>query len=223
MATHLDLEEQEQLDQLKAFWAKYGNTITWIAIVALSVFAGWNFYQRHLLSQAGQAAGMYDELVRVAASKDLAKVERVFADIKEKYPSTTYAQQAALMASKALAEGGKPEQAKGALGWIAEKSEDAGYRAIARLRLSAILVDAKALDEALTQLKGDFPAEFAGLVADRRGDIYALQGKKAEAKAEYERSFAAMDERAEHRRLVEAKLNAMGIDPSANASKAGGK
>jgi predicted negative regulator of RcsB-dependent stress response len=223
MASHLDLEEQEQLDQLKAFWAKYGNAITWIVIVALTAFAGWNFYQRHLASQAGQAAGMYEEMVRVAASKDLAKVERVLADIKEKYPSTTYAQQAALMAGKALAEGGKPDLAKGALGWVAEKSEDTGYRAIARLRLSSILVDAKALDDALTQLKGDFPAEFAGLVADRKGDILALQGKKAEALAEYERAYSAMDERAEHRRLVEAKLNAFGVDPKASAAKAGAK
>jgi hypothetical protein len=35
MAKHLDLEEQEQLDQLKHFWNQYGNLITWVLIAVL--------------------------------------------------------------------------------------------------------------------------------------------------------------------------------------------
>jgi len=37
MATNLDLEEQEQLDQLKHFWAQWGNAIsTVLAALALA-------------------------------------------------------------------------------------------------------------------------------------------------------------------------------------------
>lgn len=42
MASNLDLEEQEQLDQLKAFWKQYGNLITWVITLALAAYAGWN-------------------------------------------------------------------------------------------------------------------------------------------------------------------------------------
>ena len=42
MATHLDLEEQEQLDQLKAFWKRWGNLITWLLIAVLGAYAAWN-------------------------------------------------------------------------------------------------------------------------------------------------------------------------------------
>ena len=78
---------------------------------------------------------------------------------------------------------------------------------------SALLVEAKAYDDALTQLEAGMPAEFAPLVADRRGDIYNLQGKKAEAKAEYAKAYKEFDEGAEYRRLVEVKLSALGVDP----------
>ena len=45
MANQLDLEEQEQLDQLKHYWKQYGNMITWVLIAVLGAYASWNFYQ----------------------------------------------------------------------------------------------------------------------------------------------------------------------------------
>ena len=87
-----------------------------------------------------------------------------------------------------------PTRRKAALAWVAEKSSDEGYQAVARLRLAGVLAEAKAYDEALKQLSGDFPKEFEALVADRRGDIYNLQGKKAEAKAEYLKAYKGFDD-----------------------------
>ncbi len=214
MANHLDLEEQEQLDQLKAFWKQYGNAITWVLILILSAFAGWNLYQRWQLSQATQAAALFDEVDRVTSSGDMTRLDRVFGDMKEKFPGTAFAQQAGLLAAKTYFDGGKVDQAKAALSWVAEKSSDDGYKAIARLRLAGVLIDSAAYDDALKQLSGTFPKEFAGLVADRKGDVFALQGKKLEARAEFERAFKAFDERTEYKRLVEAKLNSLGVDPS---------
>jgi predicted negative regulator of RcsB-dependent stress response len=101
------------------------------------------------------------------------------------------------------------------LTWVADKASDPGYQAVAKLRLAGILLEKKSYDEALQQVSGTFPKDFAGLAADRRGDVLMAQGKKAEAKAEYEKAYKGLDERAEYRRLVEVKLNALGIDPSA--------
>ncbi len=220
MANNLDLEEQEQLDQLKHFWKQYGNLITWALILVLGAFAGWNLYQRWQQSQASQAAALYDEVERMAKAGDVAKLDRVMADMKDKFPGTTYAQQAALMSAKVYFEAGKIEQAKASLSWVAEKSSDEGYQAIARLRLAAVLMEAKAYDEAFKQLNGAFPAEFSALVADRKGDIFSLQGKKAEARAEYEKAYKTFGDRAEYRRLVEVKLNALGVNPRADAALA---
>ena len=213
MAKHLDLEEQEQLDEIKHFWREYGNLITWALIAVFGAIAGWNGWQYWQRTQAVQAAAMYDEVERAAQAGDTARVERAFSDMKDKFGGTTYAQQAGMLAAKVFVEKGNTDAAKAALGWVADKSSDEGYQAVARLRLAGVLVQAKAYDDALRQLSGEFPKSFEGLVADRRGDVYNLQGKKAEAKAEYIKAYKNSDERAEYRRLIEVKLSALGVDP----------
>ena len=210
---NLDLEEQEQLDQIKHLWTKYGNLISWALIVLLGSFAAWNGYQYWQRSQATQAAAMFDEVDRIVKTGDISKVERAFADMKDKYPGTAYAQQSGLLAAKVYHDAGKIDAAKASLAWVAEKAADEGYRAIAKLRLAGILAEAKAYPEALAQLTGSFPAEFAPLVADRKADIFTLQGKTAEARTEYEKAYKGFDERTDYRRLVEIKLNALGVNP----------
>lgn len=218
MAQHLDLEEQEQLDELKHFWKQYGNLLTGALIAVLSAFAAWNGYQYWQRSQATQAAVMYDEIERAAKSGDMARIDRSLVEMKEGFSSTTYAQQAGLLAAKVYYDKGNMDASRAALSWVAEKATDSGYQSIAKLRLAGILLEKKAYDEALQQLAGGFSKDFSALVADRRGDIFQAQGKKAEAKAEYEKAYKAFDERTEYRRLVEFKLNALGVDPAAIAS-----
>lgn len=221
MAKQLDLEEQEQLDELKHFWKTYGNAITWALIVVLGAFASWNFYQYWQRSQATQAAAMFDEVERVVTAADAAKIDRAFADMKDRFASTTYAHQAGLLVAKHYYSVGNVEAAKSALAWVVDKSSDPGYQAVAKLRLAGLLMDSKAFDEALTHLSGSFPASFEAPVADRKGDILLLQGKKQEAIAEYEKAFKSFDQRTEYRRLVEVKLNSLGVDPFAG-SRVGG-
>lgn len=219
MATqHLDLEEQEQLDQFKHFWRQHGNWITWVLILVLGAYGGWNLYQYWQRNQAAQASALYDEVERAARGTDTAKLERAFGDMKDRFASTAYGGQAGLLAAKAFYDQGKTDAAKAALGWVAEKASDDGYQALARLRLAGLLVEAKQPDEALKQLSGNFAAEFAPLVADRKGDVYILQGKKSEAIAEYTKAYKGLEERNEYRRMVEIKLNALGVNPSAAAA-----
>ncbi len=213
MANHLDLEEQEQLDELKAFWNRFGNLITWALILVLSGFAGWNGYQYWQRSQAAQAAALYDEVDRAAKAGDAPKVERAFSDMKDKFGRTAFAQQAGLLAAKTLFEKGQVDASKAALAWVAEQSSDEGYRAVAHLRLAGVLLEAKSYAEALKQLDGSFPKDFVPLVADRKGDIFSLQDKKAEAIAQYQAAYTGLDEHDEYRRLVEVKLNSLGVDP----------
>lgn len=223
MAKHLDLEEQEQLDQIKHFWNQYGNLITWVLIAVFGTIAAWNGYQYWQRSQASQAAALYDEVDRASQAADLAKLERALADMKDKFGRTTYAQQAALLAAKTFHDKGNVEASKAALAWVADSAADEGYQAIARLRLSAVLLQSKAYDEALKQLAGSFPKEFEPMVADRKADIHVLQGKKAEAIAEYNKAYKGFDERVEYRRLVEVKLTALGVSPQAGAADAASK
>lgn len=218
MAKHLDLEEQEQLDELKHFWKQYGNRITWALVLIFCAVAGWFTYHTWQRDQAVKSAVMYDEVERAAQSGDASRLDRALADMQERFAGTAFAQQAGLLAAKTYYDKGNIDAAKASLSWVAGKSADEGYQAIAKLRLAGLLLEAKAYDEALQLLSGTFPKDFVALAADRRGDILSAQGKKAEARAEYEKAWKGMDERTEYRRLVEVKLNALGLNPSAASS-----
>lgn len=212
MANQLDLEEQEQLDQIKHFWSQYGNVITWALIVILAIFASWNFYQYWQRSQAAQAAALFDEVERSIQSTDMVKIDRVFADMKDRFSNTAYAQQSGLLVARKYVMAGKLDSAKAALTWVADKSSDPGYRAVAKLRLVGILIETKDYDSALAHLASGFPAGFDALVADRKGDVYLLQGNRSLAVAEFEKAFKSFEPQTEYRRLVEVKLNSLGMD-----------
>lgn len=217
MANQLDLEEQEQLAQLKHYWQQYGNPISWALIIVLGVFASWNLYHYWQRNQAAAAAALFDEVERVVQSSDTAKMERVFNDMKEKFGRTTYAQQAGLLVAKQLYRAGKVDAAKTTLSWVVEHASDEGYQAVAKLRLAAVLTDSKALDAATQQLSGSFPASFEALVADRKGDILALQNKRSQAIAEYQKAYGKFADGTQYRRLVEIKLNSLGADAGSAA------
>ena len=213
MAKHLDLEEQEQLAELKHFWKRYGNVISWVLIAVLGAVAAWIGYQRWQANQSAQAEVMYGEVERAAVAGDVPKLERVMADMKDRYAGTAYAEQAALLAARTYHDKGNLDAAKGALAWVAGKGTDAGYQSVARLRLSGMLFETRAYDEALQQLSAPMPKDFAPLAADRSGDILLAQGKKTEAKAQYQSAYKGLDERSDYRRIIEIKLNALGVDP----------
>ena len=95
---------------------------------------------------------------------------------------------------------------------MVDKAVDPGYQAVARLRLASLHMDTQAWEPALQQLNAGFPSEFQALVADRKGDVLLAQGKREEARAEYQKAWTAFGAESEYRRLVEIKLNAVGVD-----------
>ncbi len=214
MATHLDLEEQEQLDQLKAFWKRYGNLLTWLLIVVLGAYAawnGWNWYQR---DQASKSSAMFDQLDKAAQAGDVDQASRVFADMKERYPRTAFTEQGGLMAAKVQVEKGKADAALDTLNWVGANATETEYQAIAKLRAAGILLDQKKYDEALKVLDTATAPDFVALVADRRGDVLLAQGKNDEAKVAYGKAWKAMDPKVDYRRLIDAKLTALGAAPA---------
>lgn len=208
-----DLEEQEQLASLKAWWNQYGNLVTWILTIALAAYAtwsGWNYYQR---TQAVQASQLYEELQKAVAARDNAKVQRAAGDMTEKFSRTVYAQMAALAAAKSAFEANDLKTAKAQLQWVADKGSEE-YKAIARIRLAGVLLDEKAYDEALKVLSGNFPEQFAGDVADRKGDVLVAQNKLDEARTAYQLALEKTDQKSPGRQLIQIKLDAIGGAPA---------
>ncbi|KVM05024.1 hypothetical protein WL05_20315 [Burkholderia ubonensis] len=204
-------DEQESIESLKAWWARWGNLTTWIVLAALVVaagFNGWNFWQRR---QAAQASGLYEQVQKAAASNDKATMARAAADMEDKYGGTPYAQMTALAAAKVLYAAGDAAGAKTQLQWAVDHAKDDEYRQIAKLRLASLLLDEKAYDAGLALLSGTPIDAFKGLVADRRGDLLAAQGKADDARAAYKLALDNLPkEDMSARQLVQFKLDALG-------------
>jgi predicted negative regulator of RcsB-dependent stress response len=214
-----DLEEQEQIASFKAFWASYGNLISWVLIIALAGYAGFNFWNSHQRNQTAEASGLYDELLNSLQANDNAKVQRIASDVEAKFGSTVYAQMSALGAAKAAFDANDLKTAKTQLQWVVDHGNDE-YQSIAKLRLAGVLLDEKSYDEAMKVLGTDFLPQYKAEVADRKGDILVAQNKTAEARAAFQAALDAMDQKNPGRQLVQIKLDALGVSAPAPAAAA---
>ena len=194
MATY-DLEEQEQLAEIKAWWRQYGNLLTNVllgAVIAVAAWQAWNWYQR---DQAGRAAMIYSGLQSAVQAQDSQKIKAASGELLENFGGSKYASLGALTAAKALVDGGDGKTATIQLQWVAEHGENE-LRDLARLRLAALLIDEndeRAYDQALAQLDGDVGPGFEARFADVRGDVLAAAGKKTEALSAYRDALARVD------------------------------
>ena len=201
-----DLEEQEQLASIKALWSKYGNLLTWALVIVLAAYAGWSGWNVYQGKQSQQASLLYEEQQKAVQANDKVKVLRAASDMQEKFGKTVYAQMSALVAAKQAFQANDINSARQQLQWVIGHGRDVEFRTIAAIRLAGILLDSKSYDDALKLLAGDFPVQFVGAVADRKGDILVAQNKLAEARVAYALALEKTDERNPARQLIQLKL-----------------
>jgi hypothetical protein len=178
----LDLEEQEQLDQFKAFWQKYRNLITGVLTVALFAYAAYSGYQWWRNSQALEASKLYETMVSAIAKGDKEQILRASDDLQKDFARTPYAAMSSLVAAKTSADAGDNAKALDYLRWAAKNASNDGYIALAKLRLISQLIEQggeKDFAEADQILKETPIAGFEALWLERRGDWYLAQKKNA--------------------------------------------
>jgi predicted negative regulator of RcsB-dependent stress response len=210
-----DLEEQEQLAEMKAWWQKYGNlllTVVTVILLAFAAYNGWRWYERE---QSKTAAGVYGQLEQALEARDAAKVQTLASSIQEHYGRSAYAAIAALQAAKVNADVGDLQKAAEQLRWVIDKSGRDELAMIARVRLAGVLLDAKKYEEALQVLAFDVPPVYLTTVLDRRGDVLLAQNKTDEARAAYTDALAKADAQHPLRAIIQLKLDAL---PQAAAS-----
>ncbi len=206
-----DLQEQEQIDQLRAWWAKYGTAVLTALVIAMVILGGWRGWQWYQGHQAAQARGYFEALEDASHQQGDESVARINAAIKtlrDEYATTDYAARGALVAASALQARDDQVAARAQLEWLVKTNHPA-LTPVARLRLAGLMFDQKDYDAALAQLNNP-PAPFLGLFADRRGDILFAQGKAAEARKAWVQSIEALGAASPLTPVVKLKLDALG-------------
>lgn len=188
-----DLEEQEKLDALRAWWDRYGTLVAVLVFVVVASIVGWRGWQWYQGHKATQAMG-YFEALQAATSLDsdeaVARIQAASTTLRESFPKSGYTSRGVLVAATALAKQGNLDAAAEQLQWLAQHGQDPAMKALARLRLAGVLLEQKQYDPALAQVT-DAPASFEALYADRRGDILYAQGKIDEARAAWQQALEA--------------------------------
>ncbi len=206
----LDLQEQEQLDTLKAWWKDNGNWVLGVVLVVTVAMGGWRGWQYYQTKQASEAATLYQQFVEQLSSNDAKRVNDAAAAVMDKYAATPYASRAALIAAQVNESGKDAVRAKTQLQWVIEHASEDGLKSVAALRMSSILLDEKDYAGALKLLDAKHAASFDALYADLKGDVLGAQGKPAEARAAYQLAFDKLDQKSGYRNLVQMKLDAFG-------------
>jgi predicted negative regulator of RcsB-dependent stress response len=204
-----DLEEQEQLASIKAWWERWGNlvlTAVTLVLLAIAAFNGWRWYERH---EAGNAGVLYEEFASALDGTDLARKKELAGTLIERYGRTVYAPMAALQIAKVNLDAGDKGAAAAQLRWVIDKSGHPELVQIARLRLAGVLLDEKSYDAALTQLSGEVPEALAASFADRRGDVLIAMGKSEEARAAYKEALDKAGAQHPMRSIIQLKLDAL--------------
>ena len=206
----LDLEEQEQVAELRAWWNQWGTLISVVLLAAALGFAGfqgWRWYQR---SQSVEAATLYEDLARAVQANDAKAVRDAGGTLIESYPRTLYASMGALLSARYYFEKADLKDAKAQLQWVIDRSGSDDLRDLARLRLGAILLDEKAYDEALRLAEAPHAAAYDASYAALKGDVQAARKQPAEAKASYQAALEKSKDDPAFRESVRLRLEALG-------------
>lgn len=192
MATY-DLEEQEQIEELKTWWKLHGTLVTGVITAAAVAVVGWQGWQWWQRGQAGQAAQLYGGVQQALAQQDVKRVRQLSGELIDKYSGTAYAGMAAMLSGKVLAETGDLKSAQAQFGWAAEHAKDDGLRDLARLRQAVTLAEEKRFDNALALLSVPPAPALMPRYLEVRGDILAVQGKAADARKAYDEALKALE------------------------------
>jgi predicted negative regulator of RcsB-dependent stress response len=217
MATY-DLEEQEQLEELKTWWKLHGTIVTAIVAAMAVGVVGWQAWQWWHNSQSAQASQLYGGLQQALVQQDVKRVRLIAGELIDKHSGTAYAGMAAMLSGKVLLESGDLKSAQAQFGWAAENAKDPGLRDLGRLRQAIALADDKSYDEAMKLLAVPPAPTFMPRFLEVRGDILVVQGKGSEARTAYDEALKQLDSlhkagnlpETPYREVLQAKRDAAG-------------
>lgn len=220
----LDLEEQEQLSAIKAWWKQWGNAISWAVIAIAALVIGqqaWNWYNR---DQSVRASVVFDALQEAALAGDLQKTREAAGQLTEQFGGSQYATLGALLSAKVHVENRDTKTARAQLEWVREHAADPVLRDLARLRLAYVLIEDQAFDDAEKLLDGGSPhASLEVRYLEARGDIQLMRDRRDDARKAYQAALDRFDALAKagddttlmlaqqgYRNVIEIKLDAVG-------------
>lgn len=184
------ITEEEQIENIKKWWAQYGNIVLTSIIVVMLLFLGFKYWNTHKAKIAASASNTYENLMQAVSNNDSIATQAYAKQLVKDYNNTIYSDAAHLILAKLAVDEQKFPAAKNEL---EQANYSKQFEPIAKLRLARILVTENSFDKALAILDGIKENAYLPLINETRGDIYAKMKRYPEAIKAYQ--AALQDER----------------------------
>ncbi|OYY49966.1 MAG: hypothetical protein B7X95_02905 [Methylophilaceae bacterium 17-44-8] len=204
-----DLEEQEQLDEFKAWWAKNGKMVSSLVLVVVLAYVGWQGYHYWIQKKSTEASNIYQTLVTTDATK-LDAIKTQANQLTSEYIVTPYAGRAAVFLAKTQYEAKDVNGAKQQLQWAIEHAKESSVQAIAGLQLAGIHYENKDYESAKKVLNNIQDQGYLGLKDNLLGDVFLAEGKTEEAKKALTSALKNLDPQGRLSQLTKQKLESLG-------------
>lgn len=199
-------DEELQIEAFRRWWSRNWKGVIGGLVVGLAVVIGWQFWTHHEAAHRLKASQLYQQFSRAISGTGNEDVKALVAKLRSSYSDTPYAAMAELKVAQIEVSNGYFKKARSHLNWVANHGEDAGIRAIARLRLAMVLWQINAPNQALSLLEKRPPQQFRGLYEMLSGDIFASQHRDSQARQAYEQALLLLPQDSPERKMVREKL-----------------
>lgn len=212
---------------------QYGGNIVTIILLALAGYFGWTYWQNNHARVDTVAADQYadiqllNEQVSLAAQNPDLEAEALTAldasrtqlnsdidSLVSAHGESIYAWQALMLKSRLQADSDDFAAAADSLKQaLAIELDDAGLKAITRLRYAQVLLAAGEVEAALSEAKSDLPSSFEASQQELLGDIYQAQNNNDAAIKAYNNAWKLLSARNEPRAVLALKMESLGLYP----------
>jgi predicted negative regulator of RcsB-dependent stress response len=200
------LSDKEQVERLRQWWRENGwFLIGGVALGGLAIY-GYGQYFAYRDRQSEQAEAEYALIKQETESGDTAEAAIRFAAMRGEFPDHAYTHQAALLLASAEIVTA-PDDAAEKLKFTMEESDDPELAMVARLRLARVLAYRDRAQEALALLDVSEPGQFAGRIAEIKGDIHVALGETEAARTAYLEAMVAPGAELLDRGFLQMKLS----------------
>lgn len=208
-----DLEEQEKIDSLKAWWDRWGNLISGLILAVLLAILGWYAWNWYQQNQTRNALGYFEIVENSYQTTDddsMYRLQEANQVLQDKYKGSIYTGRSALLAARAYSQKQDYNQAEKELQHILNnKKSYPELLGVATLQLATVYIDQEKNDQALALLDQEMVG-YEALFADKRGDIYFSQNDLKEATSQWQQAAQMTGVSGEFVQAMQFKLNVLG-------------
>ncbi|MEO8161368.1 MAG: tetratricopeptide repeat protein [Arenimonas sp.] len=211
----MEYDEHEQGERVRGWLRDNGSSLITGIAMGLALVFGWQWWQGRGLQHKEEAAGQYQTYSEALVAKDEAKAKVLSKQLGEKFGDTAYSTLATLREAAFQHDTGHDDRALALLRAARPKVTDPGLVELFDIRIARLLLLSGKLDEAGKALAAINSPRYPQVVNELRGDVAIAQGKRDEARKDYERALGVLDQAAPTRQLLELKLIDAGGNPPA--------